>query len=759
VVTVARFWRTLTRRDAGRPGPEAAGSGSVDRAPTDFGPGDPGSADFGPGDPGWADAGLPDPGLADSGPDDAQLPGPGPDDPQLLADRGPDAAQTAGPGPESTRPQPPDAALWLRAHGVTAAAVVLIAGQLWWAAVLLGHSYFRQDDFPHLDRALANGFTWHYLMLVDAGHLLPLGIAIAWVLARISLYNWPLACAVTLALLAAASGAALLMLRELFGNRAAVLVPLTAYLFSPLWLAGVAWWSVAIADIPLALGTFLAVHQHVRYLRRGRLRHAFAAAGWLLLGMTAADKGAIVPLLLLGVTSAFFVPGLWPAAVVRALARYWRAWLLYGAVLAGYCAIFFIQLPTSLTQPGHPHSYSQVFSFVSTLVRTTLLPGLAGGPWQWSVAGYGYAQASPPAALQQLSWAVAVLVVAVSCWYRVRAWRAWAILAGWIIAADILPVVIGRLGATPASLLAVQVRYLSDAPPVLALCLGLALLPLAGEQHAYRFRRPAAWPAPGILAAARIGGAVLLAVFLAGAAWSTQTLQAANNLSSARSYIATAHAALAAAPRGTVIVSGPTPAVILDPALFWGQDDTSQVIGAIARGGPGQRLSWTAAPRGPYTSLMMFDYQGRLRPVRVAGPSSAAPPAPKAPAKHPRPGKHHQTARDRPDRNAPVQRCWTATRAGIRVPLSGSLYRWPWTARLTYSGPATMLAVSFGASTQTVALPSGPHVVYVPALGAGQAIGLRLLSPGPSACITNVAVGSLQPGVATEAIPAVPVPG
>jgi len=41
---------------------------------------------------------------------------------------------------------------------------------------------------------------------------------------------------------------ALLMLRELFANRAAILVPLTVYLFSPLWLARVARWSVAIAD-------------------------------------------------------------------------------------------------------------------------------------------------------------------------------------------------------------------------------------------------------------------------------------------------------------------------------------------------------------------------------------------------------------------------------------------------------------------------------------------------------------------------------
>jgi hypothetical protein len=148
---------------------------------------------------------------------------------------------------------------------------------------------------------------------------------------------------------------------------------------------------------------------------------------------------------------------------------------------------------------------------------------------------------------------------------------------------------------------------------------------------------------------------------------------------------------------------------------------------------------------------MMFDYQGRLRPVRVAGPSAPAPPAPAPPARrHGRRTHHHAV---------PAPRCWTATPAGIRVPLPGPLYRWPWTARLAYSGPATTLAVSFGASTQTIALPAGRHVVYVPALGAGRAVGLRLLSPGPPACITNVSVGSLQPGVAAQAIPAVPVPG
>ena len=104
---------------------------------------------------------------------------------------------------QDERPEPQDAPDWLRKNGVTAAALTLIAIQLVWMAVLLAHSYFRQDDFRYLDRALANGLNWSYLMWVDAGHLLPLGFAVAWAMARISLYNWPLTSLFILALMAA----------------------------------------------------------------------------------------------------------------------------------------------------------------------------------------------------------------------------------------------------------------------------------------------------------------------------------------------------------------------------------------------------------------------------------------------------------------------------------------------------------------------------------------------------------------------------
>src|SRR5215467_1765673 len=309
------------------------------------------------------------------------------------------------------RREPQDAVEWLRHHGVTLAALTLIAIQLVWMAVLLAHSYFRQDDFWYLDRALANGFNWPYLMWVDAGHLLPLGFAAAWAMARISLYNWPLTSLFILALLAAACLALLRMLRTLFGNRPAILIPLAVFVFSPLSLAAVTWWAVALEILPLELAIFMAVDAHVRYLRGGRFRSALATAGWLLLGMATVEKGAVIPLLLFMLTSAFFVEGRWALGMVRAARRYWRAWVLYGVMLTGYCVVFFLRLPRSAIPPSAPGLVASVSRFLSTLAGSTLVPGALGGPWHWVVIGDGTAQASPPPALQELSWAVALFIV------------------------------------------------------------------------------------------------------------------------------------------------------------------------------------------------------------------------------------------------------------------------------------------------------------------------------------------------------------
>ena len=141
------------------------------------------------------------------------------------------------------------------------------------------------------------------------------------------------------------------VLRTLFGDRPAILIPLAVYLFSPLALAAVDWWSVAAQTLPLEMSIFMAVDAHVRYVRSGRMRTAVAAAGWLLLGMATVQKGAVVPLLLFALTSAFFVEGRWIAAVAVAARRYWRAWALYG-VAAGRVLRALLQQAADLDHPA-----------------------------------------------------------------------------------------------------------------------------------------------------------------------------------------------------------------------------------------------------------------------------------------------------------------------------------------------------------------------------------------------------------------------
>jgi hypothetical protein len=641
---------------------------------------------------------------------------------------------------------------WLRPRAVILAGLVLLCAQLAWTADLLAHSYFRQDDFGILDRAAASRFDWNYLMAIGGsghGHLRPIGLAIAWALARAPWYDWPLASVVIGVLVAAASLALLRVLVTLFGTRPAILVPLAVYMFGPLSLGAVGWWSSALEVLPLQLAIFAATSSHVRYLRsvsldRGRWRYAIAAAVWLAVGMASADQGALVPFLLLAITAGYFVPGRWTHAVRRAATSYWRAWLSYGVPLACYCAVFFFQLARSGLRLAGPGLASRLYQFAGTLIGQAAIPGALGGPWQWLASGF--AQASPPTALEYLSWAVAALVVGVSCVYRMRAWRAWVILAGWVVAADILPVAIVGFGTLPATSLGAQTGYLSDATAVLALCLGLAFLPLADPQAA-DLPAPAQVPAPAqapaqaadlirVPASPRpIPRPVLVVTLLAfcafavGTVVSGQAFVTASPAAASRSYIATARLAIGTAPQGTVIVDGPTPATVMNPAFFSpGQGYTSQVIGALAD--PARADRWTLTLDGVIAGPMTFDDHGQLRPVTVLGPAS-------------RPGG-----------------CREVPAAGTSIPIDGSLYRWPWTARLSYSGPAGLLAVSFGGTPNQVSLPSGRHVVYVPVVGDGSTVSLQFAGRTSRAfCVTSVTVGSLHPEPAARAIPAAPVPG
>jgi hypothetical protein len=566
-------------------------------------------------------------------------------------------------------------------------------------------------------------------MSPDRGHLMPAGRAIIWVLARVALYDWLLAGAVILVLVAAASLALLRVLLTLFGARPGILVPLTLYLFAPLSVGTVAWLAAAVKILPLELALFLAVDAHVRYVRAPRRRTAVAAACWLLLGLASADQGAVLPLLLFALTAAFLKPAAtasWTAAAAQALTRYRSIWLLYGALLAGYCALFFAQLAGSGTALPGPGQTTSLYRFAGTLIGVNAIPGMLGGPWHWVASGY--AQAGPPAGLEYASWALAAVAIAASVAGRRGAWPAWAILLGWIVIADLVPVAVEGFGGFSAATLGATTGYVADATAVLALCVGLAVLPPADGSP--DLRAPGASPRSRLLRAVAV---TACCAFAAGAAVSLPAFVAATPSAAARSYIATARAAIRDAPPGTVVIDGPAPAAVLSAGFFGAAADTSRVIEPLA-GGRGTRLSWTAAPAGALARPMMFDDLGRLLPLTVAGPSWAPP--------------------------FTGSTCLQGTTASARITLDGSLYRWTWIVRLSYSGFAGALVIRLGQGRGQISVPAGTHDVYVPVVGQGNTVSVQLAgTPVGPVCLTGVTVGLPRPDPAGRALPAAAVPG
>ncbi len=296
----------------------------------------------------------------------------------------------------------PEFASWVHRRGVVLFGIVLIAAQLIWRSLFLSHYFFWQDDFHFLDGALSHSFTWSYLSQVAAGHWFPGVYAISWVVARAGLYDWGFASTITVVMLAAANLAALRLLRTLFGDRPAILVPLLIYLLCPLSVMDIRFWAAAIELWPLVIAIFMALTAQVHYVRTRRFRHAVAAAAWLAVGLIFNEKALVLPLLLFAITSAFLMEGPWRRTIRECLVKYWRAWLLQAVLLACYATAFVWSLSKSPAKPSVPGTASAVLSFTEELVKDTFVPGAIGGPWQWS--GSPDAQMASAATPNALAW-------------------------------------------------------------------------------------------------------------------------------------------------------------------------------------------------------------------------------------------------------------------------------------------------------------------------------------------------------------------
>ena len=610
---------------------------------------------------------------------------------------------------------------WLNRNAVTLGASVLIVIQVWWKAVTLSHAYFQQDDLVIGGQA-AHSLSLHYLFQVYAGHLLPGSLALAWAAVHLSGYDWGLWAGMLLLLQTLAGLALLRALRTLFGNRMLILAPLAVFLFTPMTVPALTWWSAGAQAIPLELALPLAVDQHVRYARGGGIRHAVFATAWILLGLAFFEKAVAIPLFLFALTSGFIVAGRWRTAAIETLRRHWPAWVMYAGAVAVEIVVYALQLHASTAAPHMPRAADAV-GFGWGLITDTFVPSALGGPWRWSGISTLFADALPPAWPLRLSWLAGALIVAASLWYRKRAWRAWAILLGWLILVDVVPVALGRVWAFGLDLVR-ETLYVADAAPVLAICVALAFLPLAGEQQPYRARLPRR------ATLVKVGSAVA-AAWLFGAFWSVNAYQNHLRPAASRSYLATAAAALAAAPVRTTIYPSALPSAMVW-SLFGLGSDTQHALAPLVVQAQGKKISWTTWPQGTMQNFMIFDQGGQLHGAVVGGPQSY-----------------------------PHRGCWFPTVKGIKIPLNAQVYAGKWLMQIGYFAqqPIT-LVIGFGGHQSEVTLAASPLADgYVTVQGPGDTATIRTLESGQRICIGGIAVGTIQPAMTGPVLPTFPLPG
>ena len=616
---------------------------------------------------------------------------------------------------------------WFRNNRVLVTAVLLIVAELAWKAQFLSHMYFRQDDFHDLDLAIQSPFSWRYVTFIGAGHLI-IGLRIvAWFLVRTSLYNWGLASAITLAFVAAANVAALRLLRMLFGDRPAILVPLLVYAFCPLTVPDLGEWSSALESVPLQLALLMAVHAHICYVRTERRRHLVAAVGWVAFGLLFFEKGLIVPVLLLALTGGFLIAprGHLLGDMKTALVRYWRAWLVYAALMAVYLVVLAQSLHTSTTHPATPGSASAVATFAQGLLKDSLVPGALGGPWQWlAVSGGSYSFAAPPFSLIWIGLLVAIAVVAASIWRRPIAWRAWVLVIGWVALADMLPVIISRLGDFSPGVLGTETRYVADAVPVLAIGLGLAFWPLTTDRSrakdggAHVLRARAARQSLEVAAG-------LVAVILFGSIWSVQAYENVTTGKPFASYIANATAAIKQAPRGTAVLNVAVSGDMVE-GLFGSYALESTVIGDLQPG----KLRWLRRPAGTLDGLHIFGPDGRLYQAKVHGVVSEPLPA--------------------------GQKCWPSNNGKTVVRFGGSSPSYTGILRIGYlwfaSSPGYVSVSYPGGGIKDVAVQPGLHTAYVSITGSVDHVTVQALGGG-AMCIGDAQAGNLSPDQAGFILP------
>ena len=573
---------------------------------------------------------------------------------------------------------------------------------------IIKDSFFNTDDYVLTTKAVEN-LGWGYLTEIGTGHFSPFALAVMWLLAHVAPWNWG---ATALLLILGELVVAVLvwrLLTELFGRRLLVLAPFALYCLSPLTAPAFTWLAAALAALPLMAALAGALRHHARYLRLGRRRDVAMATLWVLFGMASFEKILIyfpfVVVLTLALSPETIIR---PRPLMELVRRTWLVWISYLATVVAYVILYLTRSgPSDGTALMTLPSAGQFWDFVNISILRTFVPGAFGGPWTWATD----ALVNSPRAFEWTSWILAVGVVVGTLMLRHRIGRAWASLGVYLLSSLVI-IAVGRLQYGVWTALAT--RYLTDAVLPLTVVLGMCLMPLRGERHAWLpLAHSISTRLPRTVRVGTGSAASLIVVALAFHSLSGfATLATANPY---RAFVLNAQESLAKLPTSAQVYDQPLPVNVVGP-LFAEYNLTSRFLAPVATAKRRHEMYTLKSYTNPY----YLAEDGHFVRMTVAGMKSPAP--------------------------LPGLCGWTAQAGQIAVPLTESAYMWTWTVRMGYLADRdTQATIVLGQDRHRVQLHEGLGEVYLPMVGGGNEVRVEELDPESNVCVGDVQVGSPAP--------------
>ena len=584
---------------------------------------------------------------------------------------------------------------------VAAAAVALIVLQLAVRAALAFGGYFYWDDLILVGRAGTEGLlSASYLFDDHDGHVMPGAFLVAGVITDLAplVWTWPAVSLVVLQLIFALS--LLRTLHIILGWRPVLLIPLCFALFVPLGVPAFAWWSAALNALPMLAAMAWVCGDAILLIRTGNQRYAVTGVLVYLLGLLFFEKAAVIPFVAFTVVALLcHVEG--ERGVARAVWRRGaRLWIAMLALTAIWIAVYLVVVD----QQRWSSDLLMTWDLLCRSITHGIVPGLAGGPWEWQRWAPASPWATPPVPVMVLGWMALAAAVAVSTIRKRRIGLVWLVAAGYAVAGQI-PIYLMRSSAFTALELAQTLRYLPDLVLVLAL---LAAVGLCAPNR----------PGSKWLDASRARTAIVLSLavmFVGSSLLSTARFLTSWQDNPVQPYLHNAIRGLAQArsASGAALLDQEVDPLILGRVAY--PENLASHMFALIRDRP---------EFGRYTTeLRMLDRDGRLADATVTWVRTMVP--------GPKPQCGYFVQPDAP----------------VRMPLAGPLLPAEWTAEINYlvNTEGTMvLSLSEGPETK-VAVHPGLNKVFVRLSGAGDAVTVRATTSALALCLASGPVGYLAP--------------